>query len=222
MPILFTKDMFSKLRHLHHLKVGILICMVLGSVILMCFGLPRNLVAAQQVETAPPCATTTVAAGAPYITVTYTEAINVRTGPNSVDYQVICKLPVGGKATAVGRSIASEWIQIVYPDTPRGTAWVYAANVDLSPPGFLLPIVEPPPTPSPLVTATLNPTFVAAFQISPTSTHLPTFTPPASLVFPTYTNPASQSSGRAITTWVFVVLGLLGIVGLAITFFQRH
>jgi hypothetical protein len=92
--------------------------------------------------------------------------------------------------------------------------------VILSPPGFLLPIVEPPPTPAPLVTSTLNPTFVAAFQIVPTFTHLPTFTPPPPLVVPTYENPAPDSSGRGITAWVIAGLGLIGIVGIALTSFR--
>ena len=100
---------------------------------------------------------------------------------------------------------------------PRGTGWVYAANVSLSP-GTLLPIVEPPPTPTPVTTPTHNPTFVAAFQMLPTSTRLPTFTPPPSLVIPTFTNPAKSSDGRAITTWVIVLLGLIGIAGICLYF----
>ena len=185
---------------------------------MLLLGLPRNPVAAQQSDSATPSAT---AAGTAYITVTYIEPINVRSGPSSFDYPVIGSIPVGGTAPATGRSPAGEWIQIKFPDGPRGTGWVYAANVSLSP-GALLPIVEPPPIPTPVTTPTLNPTFVAAFQILPTSTHLPTFTPPPSLVFPTFTNPAVASSGRAITTWVIFILGLIGIVGLAITFFQRR
>lgn len=206
------------MRHLRLLNVGTLIFLIPGLVIVLLLGLPRNPVAAQQSDSATPSAT---AAGRAYITVTYIEPINVRSGPSSYDYPVIGSIPVGGTAPATGRSPAGEWIQIQFPDGPRGTGWVYAANVSLSP-GALLSIVEPPPTPTPVTTPTLNPTFVAAFQILPTSTHLPTFTHPPSLVFPTYTNPATVSSGRAITTWVIFILGLIGIVGLAITFFQRR
>jgi hypothetical protein len=128
---------------------------------------------------------------------------------------------VGGTAPAVGRSPAGEWIQIVYADAPRGTGWVYAANVSLSQ-NALLPIVEPPPTPTPVTTPTVNPTFVAAFQIQPTSTRLPTFTAPPSLVFPTYTNPAVTASSRSITVWVVLGLGLTGLVGLVLTSFRRR
>ena len=158
----------------------------------------------------------------PYITVTYIEPINVRTGPSSFDYPVIGSLPVGGTASAVGRSPVSEWIEIVFPDAPRGTAWVYAANVSLSPPGFLLPIVEPPPTPAPLETATLNPTFVAAFQIVATPTRLPTFTAPAPLAIPTFENPVSNSTSRSVTAWIIAILGLIGIAGILLTSFRRR
>jgi hypothetical protein len=214
--------MLSKLRHLTlHIRVRSWIYLIPGFAILVFLGSIRNPVAAQQLNTATPSATKVGTVSGAYITVTYLEGTNVRTGPSSFDYPAIGHIPNGETAPAIGRSPAGEWIQILFQDGPRGTGWVYAANVSLST-GALLPIVEPPPTPTPLMTPTLNLTFVAAFQTLPTSTHLPTFTPAPPLVFPTYTNPASQSSGRAITTWVIVVLGLIGIVGLVITSFKRH
>jgi hypothetical protein len=157
----------------------------------------------------------------PFITVTYIEPINVRTGPSSFDYPVIGSIPVGGTAPALGRSPAGEWIQITFPGAPRGIGWVYAANVSLSP-NALLPIVEPPPTPVPVESPTVNPTFAAAFQASPTSTRLPTFTAPPQLVIPTYGNPAGISSGRIQTGWLIVGLGLIGLIGIAITSFRRR
>jgi len=188
---------------------------------LLFFGFSMNRAAAQQLDTETPTASMVGTPSGAYITVTYIEPINVRTGPSSFDYPVIGSIPVGGTATAIGRSPAGEWIEILFQVGPRGTGWVYSANVSLSP-SALLPIVEPPPTPTPLLTLTLNPTFVAAFQTLPTSTHLPTFTPPPSLVFPTFTNPATPSSGRAITTWVIVVMGFIGIAGIAFTSFKRR
>jgi hypothetical protein len=176
-------------------------------------------VAAQQLLTTTPTETVIGTSTGRYVTVTYIEPINVRTGPSSFDYPVVGSLPVGGTAPAIGRSPAGEWIQIEFPDAPYGKGWVYAANVALSP-GALLPIVEPPPTPAPLQTPTLNPTYVAAFQILPTSTRLPTFTPAPPLVIPTFTNPVNTSSGT--TTWVFAVLGLIGIVGIALSSIRRH
>jgi len=142
--------------------------------------------------------------------------------PGSFDYPVVGSLPVGGTAAAVGRSPAGEWVEIEFPEAPRGTAWVYAANVTLAPSNALLPVVEPPPTPAPLVTDTLNPTFVAAFAIVPTLTRLPTFTPPPPLAIPTYESDVPASSSRVITAWLMVGLGLIGILGIAFTSFRHR
>jgi uncharacterized protein YraI len=176
---------------------------------------------AQQLNTATPTPTAAGSAAGAYITVTYFEGTNVRTGPSSFDYPTVGHIQVGGTAPATGRSPAGEWIQIEYADAPRGKGWVYAANVTLSTNG-LLPIVEPPPTPAPLETPTLNPTFIAAFQKLPTSTHLPTFTAPPPLAIPTFTNPANSTSSRAISTPVIVILGLIGLAGILLTSFRRR
>jgi hypothetical protein len=221
-PNLFTKDIPYKLRHSNqHIKVGFWFFLILGFATLPFYGSSRNPVAAQQLISATPTASVVGNLSGFYIKVTYVEPINVRTGPSSFDYPIVGSIPVGGTAPAIGRSPAGEWIQIVFPDAPRGTGWVYAANVSLSP-GALLPVVEPPPTPAPLETPTLNPTYVAAFQILPTSTRLPTFTSPPSLVIPAFENPADTSSDRAITAWVIVGLALIGLVGLAITSIRRR
>jgi uncharacterized protein YraI len=209
------------LRSLYPNKTGLWFIFILGLVLLLVLGAAGGHAAAQQIAGPTPSATAFKGASGALITVTYIEPINVRTGPSSFDYPIIGTLPVGGTAPAIGRSPAGEWIQIVFPDAPLGTGWVYAANVSLSP-GANLPIVEPPPTPVPLETPTLNPTYVAAFQVVPTSTRLPTFTSAPPLTFPTYANTANSSSSRAITTWVIVILGLVGIVGLFFTSVRRH
>jgi uncharacterized protein YraI len=217
---LSTKDIPYKLRKSNSfIRAGIWVFLILGFVTLPILGIAWNPVAALQLSTSTPSAVGS-SSGA-FITVTYIEPINVRSGPSSFDYPVVGSLPVGGTAPAIGRSPASEWIEIVFADAPRGTGWVYAANVSLSTEA-LLPIVEPPPTPSPVTTPTLNPTFVAAFQTLPTSTRLPTFTPPPTLAFATYSNPATASSGRAISAWVIVVLGVAGILGIILTSFRRR
>jgi hypothetical protein len=219
----YSQSAFSRWTrgNISNIKTAIGISLILAFAILLSFGSFRNSVSAQQLTTATPSVSTAGTSSSAYITVTYIEPINVRSGPSSFDYPIVGSLPVGGTAIAVGRSPAGEWIQIVFPDAPRGTGWVYAANVSLSA-DALLPIVEPPPTPSPLMTATLNPTFVAAFQTLPTSTRLPTFTAPPSLVIPTYTNPSNTSSGHVITLWVIICLGLIGIIGLVFTSFRRR
>lgn len=212
------------MRHLCLIKVGTWIFLLFGLTTAFILGSGWNPVAAQQSDTVTPSptVTSTVAAGMPYITVTYIEPINVRTGPSSFDYPVVGSLPVGGTAAAIGRSPAGEWVEIEFPESPRGTAWVYAANVTLSPPNALLPVVEIPPTPAPLETDTLNPTFVAAFPIIPTATHLPTFTPPPPLAIPTYVNTVPVSSGRSITAWLMACLGLIGIFGIVLSSFRRR
>jgi hypothetical protein len=156
------------------------------------------------------------------ITVTYAEPINVRSGPSSVDYPVIGSLDVGVTARAIGRSPAGEWILIVAPEGANwaGTGWVYAPLVSLTP-GFL-PVIEPPPTPTPLVTATLNPTFVAAFHTAATATRLPTFTPAPPLEIPTFQNRADPSVGGFPIGLVIVLLGLLGTVGLVVASSRRR
>lgn len=197
--------------------IGIWAFLILGLASLSILGLTWTPAAAQQSNTATPIGSSSGA----YVTVTYIEPINVRSGPSSFDYPVVGSLPVGGTAPAIGRSPASEWIEIVFADAPRGTGWVYAANVSLSS-NALLPIVEPPPTPSPVTTPTLNPTFVAAFQTLPTATRLPTFTPPPALTLPAYTNPAVASSNRAVAAWVIVILGLIGVVGIVLSSIRRR
>jgi hypothetical protein len=200
-------------------RTGICLFLICGLAALSFSGIFQLPVAAQEV--ASPTPTPGLAGGTAFITVTYIEPINVRSGPGSFDYPVVGSLPVGATAVAIGRSPAGEWIQIVFSDAPRGKGWVYAPNVSLSP-GGLLPIVEPPPTATPVVEPTLNPTFVAAFQVQPTSTRLPTFTAPPSLVFPTYTNPVQSSSSRATTVWVVLILGMVGIIGIILTSIRRR
>jgi hypothetical protein len=221
-PNLITKDIPNKLQHSKpFLRFGLWAFLILTLSALLYIGSNGNSASAQTLNTATLSIVPIGTVSSSNITVTYIEPINVRSGPSSFDYPVIGSIPVGGTAPAIGRSPAGEWIQIQFPDGPRGTGWVYAANVSLST-DALLPIVEPPPTPTLVMTPTLNQTFAAAFLTLPTSTHLPTFTPPPALAIPTFTNPANSSSDRSMTTWVVLILGLAGIVGLAISYLRRR
>ena len=214
MPNLFTRNIPYKLRYMRpFLKNSLWIFLIFVSLFFIgSFWVP---VTAQQATDSTPTPY------GPFITVTYIEPINVRTGPNSFDYPVIGSIPVGGTAPAIGRSPAGEWIQITFPDGPRGIGWVYAANVSLSP-NALLPVVEPPPTAVPIETSTVNPTFVAAFQASPTSTRMPTFTAPPALIISTYGNITKKSSGQIQTGWLIVGLGLIGLIGIIISSLRRR
>lgn len=172
--------------------------------------------AARQVATPTPTGD-----GRPFITVTYAEPINVRSGPNSVYYRAVGSLPIGAVAEAIGRSPAGEWIKISFPAASDGSGvgWIYAPLVTLSP-GFL-PIVEPPPTSVPVNAPTLDPDFVASLLPAPTSTRLPTFTAPPPLSVPTFKNPAHAGGG--ISAGVFVaVLGGSGLIGLLIAAGRRR
>ncbi len=146
-------------------------------------------------------------------------AINVRTGPSTIIYPDPCgTLPYGATAPALGSSPAHEWILIAYSACPNGVGWIYAPNVELSP-GYL-PIVEPPPTATPLATATIDPTLAAAFNIQPTVTRLPTFTPAPPLVIPTFTDGTPQENfpiGEAI-----IAIAVLGIIVLVLSLFIRR
>ncbi|MCC6146485.1 MAG: SH3 domain-containing protein [Anaerolineaceae bacterium] len=131
--------------------------------------------------------------------------INVRSGPATF-YDKVGVLLVNQQVPAKGRSAGGDWILVDYPGAPGGVAWVYAPLVGLTP--GTLPVVAPPPTPTPLATSTIDPTLAAQFVITIEPTRLPTFTEPPPLVIPTF--PAGGSAG----TSGGVPMGLV-IIGLA-------
>jgi uncharacterized protein YraI len=151
-----------------------------------------------------------------FVTVTYTDPINVRSGPSTILYPIVAQLNPGEVVPALGISPGREWIQITYSG---GTGWVYASFVSIS--GGELRIVEPPPTPTPPITSTIDPTLAAQFMAQPTVTRLPTFTPPPPLeviaATPQITTPRTVAPGIFI-----VVLGLLGGMGLVLSFLLRR
>jgi uncharacterized protein YraI len=149
-------------------------------------------------------------------TIIYAEQINVRSGPSTVNYPVIGQLFPGDIVPALGISKGREWIQISYSS---GVGWVYASFVSIS--GGELRIVEPPPTPTPLVTATIDPTLAAAFNIEPTQTRIPTFTPPPPLDVPQFTEVSSSSSSGAAFGIFIIILVIIGGVGLVFSYVIR-
>jgi hypothetical protein len=153
-----------------------------------------------------------------YITVTYSDPINVRAGPSTVNYPVIGQLPSGAVVPAVGVSVAREWVQIEFTGSASGKGWVYASFVTVS--GGELPVVEAPPTPIPAVTNTIDPTLAAAFEAVPTQTRLPTFTPPPPLEVPKFEDQGSFASSGVLGALI-IGLGLIGGVGLITSFLLR-
>jgi hypothetical protein len=145
------------------------------------------------------------------------DQVNVRLGPGT-NYDKIGVLIAGQEAPALGRSPGGEWILIAYPSPQGDVAWVYAPFVVLDS-SQLLPIVEPPPTPTPRVTATIDPTLAAQFNLGDApETRLPTFTPPAAPVTQPTFEP-TQVGGSGAVPPILPILGLLvvGVFGLVIS-----
>jgi uncharacterized protein YraI len=157
-----------------------------------------------------------------YITVITDEPqINVRMGPSSSIYPIVGTLPTGSTAPALGRSPGGDWIQIEYPGAPNNKGWVYSPLVQVS--AGILRIVEPPPTPVPPATSTIDPTLAAQFNIVPTNTRLPTFTPPPSLTVPSYTEVSDSNSWSSVPlALVIVALMVLGCIGFLLSMFFRR
>jgi hypothetical protein len=135
--------------------------------------------------------------------------VNLRAGPGAL-YDRVGVMLIGQKAPAKGRSPQGEWILIEYPGVPGGTAWVYALYVKIEPP-VQLPIVEPPPTPTPVQTATIDPTLAAKFVVTREPTRLPTYTAPAPLAIPTFTVESSPTLRGIPMGMIILGLAALGI-----------
>jgi len=147
--------------------------------------------------------------------------INVRMGPSSSIYPIVGTLLRGATVPALGRSQGGDWIQIAYEGAPNNKGWVYSPLVQVSP-GTLL-VVEPPPTPVPPATATLDPTLAAQFIVVPTNTRLPTFTPSPLLTAPVYTEiPTAQSRNSVPVAPIIIALAVLGVIGFMLSVFIRR
>jgi len=156
----------------------------------------------------------------PIVTVQYEEQINVRTGPGSRTYPIIGFMIPGQSAPALGRSPGGDWIEIYFPGVPGNVGWVYSPLVRLTP-GFL-PIIEPPPTPTPKTTATLDPTLVAAYTTPIIPTRLPTFTEPPPLEVPTFVDEVSPSASGGVPAGLIIVgLAFIGGFGILALYLRR-
>ncbi|MCP4139186.1 MAG: SH3 domain-containing protein [Chloroflexi bacterium] len=140
------------------------------------------------------------------------DQINVRSGPSSYFYPRVGILVFGQTAPALGRSPGGDWIMIEYIGAPGNIGWVYAPNVSLIAQNFL-PVVEAPPTPTPLSTPTIDPTLAAAFIAPETPTRLPTFTPPAPLAIPTFVDATEANTNRLPMGLVIFILAFVGLLG---------
>lgn len=165
-------------------------------------------------------ATVTGTPTGPYIIANADQEPNVRSGPGT-DYPAVGILISGELAYAKGRSAAGLWIQIEYAGVEGGLGWVYAPLVTLYAPGGL-PIIEPPSTPTPRVTPTIDPTLAAQFVLEIPATRLPTFTAVEPLDIPEF---EQQGTGRVggIPIGMFITgIGLMGLFGAAVSYLRER
>jgi hypothetical protein len=151
-------------------------------------------------------------------TILVPDLVNVRLCPQ-VTCDLVGVLIAGQTAPALGRSPGGDWIQIAYAGVPGNVAWVFAPLVVLQPSqAGGLPVVEPPPTPTPRVTATIDPTLAAQFNLNPiTPTRLPTFTPAPPVIVPTFVPGEAQSVGGFPPILLILGLTVVGVFGLVIS-----
>jgi hypothetical protein len=149
------------------------------------------------------------------------DQINIRECPNTTTCKIVGVLLAGQQVPAKGRTEGGMWIEIVYPGVPGGLAWVHSSLVSLG--GGTLPIIEPPATPTPLTTSTIDPTLAAQFVVTIQPSRLPTYTYPAPLEVPTF-EPVSTNSAPGNLPMGMIILSLaaLGLFGALLSVLQRR
>jgi len=157
----------------------------------------------------------------PYIIVnTDQEQINVRSGPGT-NYPSVGVVIGGEQIPAKGKSVAGLWIQIVYPGVEGGLAWVYTPLVTVHGTAEL-PIVEEPPTPTPRVTPTIDPTLAAQFVLEIPATRLPTYTPAQPLEIPQFEQGGTGRVGGIPVGMLITAVGLLGLFGAVVSYLRER
>ena len=169
---------------------------------------------AQQPTVAIPTVTGTPEGVTATVLLDQEDSVNVRSGPG-VLFDKVGKLLPGQKVSATGRSAGGDWVIIDYPGAPGNYGWVYSPVIYISP--GELPIIEPPSTPTPEVTQTINPTLAAQFITTPNPTRMPTYTPGDPLVIPTYTDTYGASFLGGVPMGLVIII-LVGLGGLLVLF----
>lgn len=136
--------------------------------------------------------------------------LNVRSYPNSTSTRVGVFL-VGQEANAYG--YYGDYVQIDYAGAPDNKGWVVLNRVEVY--GGSLPMLEPPPTATPSITKTIDPTLAAQFIITAIPSRLPTFTEPPALQIATY--PATVGGTTTIGLPIGYVIVALAGLGLFLT-----
>jgi hypothetical protein len=176
-------------------------------VIALMFTIPAKAGNPPLVPAAPVATETSSPVGTYIIVNSDMDLINVRSAPDPLSSKIGVLLS-GQRVPADGKY--SVWILIEYPGVQGGVGWIYAPYVTIY--GGELPVVEPPPTPTVLYTATIDATLAAQFIVTPEPSRLPTFTLPPAIVIPTY--PADvilHGAGNIPIGLIIVGLAALGI-----------
>ena len=200
-------------------KSPFLTFMFLGLGLLGLFIPKQTVVFAQQPTGSVPTVTGTPAGPLVKVDPSF-DNIYVYAGPSSFDYPAVGILLKNETAPALGRARDKlEWIKIYYPGVPGSFGWVYGPYVGLSP-GAFLPLLDIPPTPTPISTPTIDPTLEAAFIGQQTPTRLPTFTPPPPLELPSFNEPVTSDVSRIPAGLLILGLGLFGFFGAVISYLR--
>lgn len=103
---------------------------------------PTLLPSTPTVMLATPTVTTTAA-----FTATIKGTASIRSGPGA-EYALLGSLASGLTVRATGRNAGKSWLQIDFPASPTGTAWVLAANTSAGTNADALAVINVPPAPT--------------------------------------------------------------------------
>ena len=196
-----------KLGGFQFFLLGLTLALLLAA---LAFAWPVQAGRSEQQATPAPATVTGTPVGAYIVVNADIDQVNVRAYPCALaNCQKVGVLITGQQAPAKGR--IGDWILVDYPGIQGSQAWVYSANVTLH--GGPLPEVEPPATPTPLYTTTIDPTLAAQFIVTSAPTRLATFTPPGPLVIATY---PANSNGRTLPGGIPMALVIIGLGALGV------
>lgn len=147
------------------------------------------------------------------------DQINLRSGPGT-NYDIVGFLVSGEVVPVFGRSLGGDWVQVYYPGTRVGVAWVYSPLITMLQGGDLT-ILEPPATSTPRITPTIDPTLAAQFIQDIPATRLPTFTSAPPLIVPTLdAAPVGGTGNNFPMGLVILIFGFIGIMGSVFSFLR--
>jgi len=174
----------------------------------------------QQPTIALPTVTGTPQGVMAYVDLNTEDPINVRSGPG-VFYDEIGVLLPGESVPVLGRSAGGDWLLVEYPGVKEGSGWIYSPLVSIS--AGEIQIVEPPSTPTPEVTETINATLAAQFITTPVSTNMPTYTAAPPQTVPTYTDEVTSGLSQHIPIGLIIlIVGGLGVLIAVISIFTER